>query len=235
MNLKYGAIFILLSLLLLGGCFIMENLMARVLISYTSLSFLGCGLAYAFKSPSFWLKRNNGTVSLMSLLLFAPLHILNWFSLLLAVRLQKEKPFHEITHNLWLGRRLIQGEATYFSQSSEAAVLDMTAEFAENGNLRNQNYLCIPTLDHTSPSKEQLELAVTFIRKHILTRPVFVHCALGHGRSATVVTAWLLAQNNSLDVEAAIKQIKAIRPGIGLNAGQISSLKAFSETNEWAV
>jgi len=202
--------------------------MARVLIIYASLSFLGCGLAYALKSPRFWLKRNDGTVSLISLLLFAPLHILNWLSLLLAVRLQKEKPFHQIVPNLWLGRRLIQDEATHFSQPPEAAVLDMTAEFAENKRLRNKNYLCIPTLDHTAPLKGQLELAVAFIRKHILVGPVFVHCALGHGRSATVVAAWLLEQDNSLDVEAARKQIKAIRPGIVLNTGQISILKEFS-------
>lgn len=227
MNAKYGSIFILLGLLLLGGCFIVETVLAQAFFIYASCSFFVCGLAYMLKSPRFWQKRNNGTISPVSLLLFAPLHALNWLSLLLAVRLQKEKPFHEIIPGLWLGRRLIRGEASFFSQSREAAVLDMTAEFPDNRNLRNKNYLCVPTLDHTAPRQEQLELAIEFIRQHISERPVFVHCALGHGRSATVVAAWLLGQNKARDVEAAEQQIKAIRPGVKLKADQISVLKDF--------
>jgi len=227
MNAKYGSIFMLLGLLLLVGCYIAESLLARALFIYAALSFLGCGLAYALKSPRFWQKRNNGTVSPLSLVLFAPLHGLNWLSLLLAIGLQKEKPYHEIIPHLWLGRRLIRGEAAYFSQPPEAAVLDMTAEFPENRNLRNKNYLCVPTLDHTAPRKEQLELAMEFIRRHISERPVFVHCALGHGRSATVVTAWLLGQNKAQDVEVVERQIQAIRPGVKLKADQISVLKGF--------
>jgi protein-tyrosine phosphatase len=227
MNAKYGAIFILLAVLILGGCFITEHMVARLLIAYTAFSFLVCGLSYALKSPRFWQKNENGTIDPIGLLLFAPLHALNWLSLLLAVWLQKEKPFHEIVPHLWLGRRLLHNEATYFSHSPEAAILDLTAEFAENRKLRNKNYLCIPTLDHTAPRKEHLESAMTFIEKHILARPVFVHCALGHGRSTTVVAAWLLAQNKAQDVETAIKQIKAIRPGIGLNVSQIAALREF--------
>jgi len=229
MNLKYGVIFSLVAALLLGGCFIVESLSARALNIYVAISFLGCGLAYAVKAPRFWQKRENGTISLTSLLLFAPLHALNWLSLLLAIRLQKERPLHEIEPNLWLGRRLIHGEAAGFSQNSEVAVLDLTAEFAENSNLRNTHYLCIPILDHTAPRQEQLKLAVEFIQSHILNRRVFVHCALGHGRSATVVAAWLLAQNKTQPVDIVIKQIKAIRPGIGLNSDQLAALNKFVE------
>jgi protein-tyrosine phosphatase len=228
MNVKYGSIFISLGLLLLGGCFILENPLTRAFNVYAACSFLGCGLAYVLKAPLFWQKQKNGTISPINLLLFAPLHALNWLSLFLAIRLQKEPPFHEIATNLWLGRRLIWGEASHFSQTPEAAVLDMTAEFAENKILRNPNYLCIPTLDHTAPSKEQLDLAMAFIRSHILERRVFIHCALGHGRSAAVIAAWLLGQNKAQTVETAVKQIKMIRPGVGLNTDQISILKEFS-------
>jgi len=227
MNAKYGSIFMLLGLVLLGGCFITETLLARALFVYTACSFLGFGFAYLSQSPGFWLKRHNGTLNPLSLMLLAPLHALNWLSLLLAPRLQKQKPFHEIVPDLWLGRRLIGGEAAHFNQSPETAVLDLTAEFAENKRLRNRHYLCLPTLDHTAPRKEQIEQGLQFIQQHIGTRPVFVHCAMGHGRSATVVAAWLLRQNQALDVQAAEKQIKTVRPGVKLKDSQVSILKDF--------
>jgi len=227
MNAKYGSIFLLLGLLLAGGCFIVETLFARAGFIYAAGSFLGFGFAYLSQSPGFWLKRQNGTLNPLSLVLLAPLHALNWLSLLLATRLQKQKPFHEIVPCLWLCRRLIGGEAAHFSQPPEAAVLDLTAEFAENKRLRNQNYLCLPTLDHTAPRKKQIEQALQFIQQHIGTRPVFVHCAMGHGRSATVVAAWLLRQNKTQDVRAIKKHMKAIRPGVALKRTHVSVLEEF--------
>jgi atypical dual specificity phosphatase len=55
--------------------------------------------------------------------------------------------------------------------------------------------LYLPTTDHFEPSVEDLIKAVYFIRK-IQKRgkgKVYVHCKAGHGRSAAVVYAWLLA------------------------------------------
>jgi hypothetical protein len=224
LNIKYSAIFILFAALILGGCFIVENLASRILFVYVAFSFLACGVSYALKSARFWQKRGNGTINPASFFLFAPLHGLNWLSLFLAVRLEREKAFHEIVPNLWLGRRLISGEADFFGQKSGVAVLDLTGEFPENRRLRKRNYLCLSTLDHTAPSKNQLKQAIIFIKNHIIERPVFVHCALGHGRSATVVAAWLMEQNKAQVVEEVVKQIKTIRPGVELDAAQISIL-----------
>jgi isopentenyl-diphosphate Delta-isomerase len=230
MNMKYGAIFILFATIVLGGCLIVENLIAQMFLVYVSFSFLACGIAYVLKEPRFWQKQENGTIRATSFLLFAPMHGLNWFSLLLAVRLEREKAVHEIVPNLWLGRRLISSEADIFPKKSEVAVLDLTGEFPENKFLRNNNYLCLSVLDHTAPSRNQLTQAIAFINNHILKRSVFVHCALGHGRSATVVAAWLLEQNKSQKVEAVLNQIRAIRPGVLLDADQISILKELLQT-----
>jgi len=64
--------------------------------------------------------------------------------------------------------------------------------------------LYLPTTDHFEPSVEDLIKAVTFIRKiqkrgsstsksQGKNHKVYVHCRAGHGRSAAVVYAWLLA------------------------------------------
>ena len=57
-----------------------------------------------------------------------------------------------------------------------------------------------------------------------LGREVLVHCANGHGRSATVLAACLLAEGAArapADAEAAMK---AVRPLVKINAAQGASL-----------
>jgi protein-tyrosine phosphatase len=51
----------------------------------------------------------------------------------------------------------------------------------------------------------------------------FIHCAFGHGRSATVAAAVLVRRGDATldDVEA---KLRAVRPRIGLNAHQRRAL-----------
>jgi atypical dual specificity phosphatase len=60
--------------------------------------------------------------------------------------------------------------------------------------------LWLPTVDHFEPSLEHLKYAVAFIAEHkALNKRVYVHCRVGHGRSAAVVFAWMLYNNPSAD------------------------------------
>jgi len=65
------------------------------------------------------------------------------------------------------------------------------------------NELWLPTTDHFEPSLLDLQKAVAFIQKYKDLDVdsddkgrVYVHCRAGHGRSAAVVFAWLLSQEN---------------------------------------
>ena len=115
---------------------------------------------------------------------------------------------------------------------AELAVLDLTCEFSESRYFARMPYLCLPTVDHTAPTQTALRAGVDFITANCRERKVYVHCALGHGRSATVVAAWLLADNPRLMVEAAIKQLQAIRPGVRLNSEQRESLVNFTRETQ---
>jgi atypical dual specificity phosphatase len=58
--------------------------------------------------------------------------------------------------------------------------------------------LHLPTTDHFEPTVDDLESAIDFIaqyQKH--GDRVYVHCRAGHGRSAAVVFAWLLQQQQA--------------------------------------
>jgi len=83
------------------------------------------------------------------------------------------------------------------------AVINMCAEYP--GPLKKYKQLGIrqlwlPTVDHFEPSLEHLKDAVEFIAEHkALNKRVYVHCRVGHGRSAAVVFAWMLYNNPSAD------------------------------------
>jgi protein-tyrosine phosphatase len=50
---------------------------------------------------------------------------------------------------------------------------------------------------------------------------VLVACALGYGRSAAAVTAWLVATGRAATPEAAIVRLRKIRPRIALDARRV--------------
>lgn len=222
---KQFAAFTLLTTMMLCAILLWENTAWRIFGAYSAAGFFACALAYALRWPRVWLKRPDGTLHPLSYVLFGPLHALHWLSLLLAIRLERAKPLHEVAPNMWLGRRLLPHELGGLLGSKDVAVLDLTSEFAENRTLRRGKYLCLPILDHTAPTVEQINEALVFLDENISQTPVFVHCALGHGRSATVVAAWLLKHGRSLNTEAAVNQLQEVRSGVRLESSQMKLLK----------
>jgi len=117
----------------------------------------------------------------------------------------------EIAPAIYCGRLPTRTDVTALKTLGITAVLDMTAEHSEthefrnikisqrttchfqmNGSLKNTvEYLNVPILDLTEPSREQLGIAAAFIDEHGLRGNVYVHCALGISRSISAVTAYI--------------------------------------------
>src|SRR5215813_6004004 len=113
----------------------------------------------------------------------------------------------EVAPGVYCGRLPTRQDVEALHAMGVSAVLALTAEHSEarafrhnshskptlrhrqiNVNLDNAiEYLNIPVLDLTAPSKEQLEVAAAFIAKHRSRGNVYVHCALGVSRSVSVV------------------------------------------------
>ena len=82
-----------------------------------------------------------------------------------------------------------------------------------NNNGTNPEYLHLKVEDYGSPSPEQLDYTVDYIKKQIDSeKPVMVHCVAGKGRTGTVLVAYLLKDEN-LGAEKAIMKIRKLRPG----------------------
>ena len=141
----------------------------------------------------------------------------------------KENSVDEILPNLYLGRRLTHFDKAATQQHHFAAVLDLTSEFGKCLVMGTTViYKCIPLLDTFAPTVEQLNEGVDFIAEHIKNGPVYVHCAMGHGRSATFVAAYLIAAGITPDVASAERYVQTKRAKIDLHESQRKALEAFA-------
>lgn len=92
--------------------------------------------------------------------------------------------------------------------------VDLTAEHSAHRVERAMDYASVPMLDLAAPPAAALDEAVSRIEA-ARTRGglVYVHCALGYGRSAAVVARWLLATGRAASTAAAAAAVQVARPG----------------------
>lgn len=192
------------------------------------ITFIGVASAFWLEKPSIFLKQHSGALSPMSYLIFWPYLVLNIFALALFRFFSKENAIDEIIPHLYLGCQLSFLDDKRFLERGFKSTLDLTCEFSEVGFIRKtQNYLSIPILDTKAPTLNQLNKAVSFLMVQIKKGPVFVHCALGHGRSATIVVAFLIKCGIVNDVQEAIDFMKVRRPSVRLHPEQLSVLMRY--------
>ena len=229
---KYAIVFVTFGLTCAWLAVTWQVLAARILAATCALAFSGVGLAYAFLGPRAFLKKSNGQLRILSYVFYAPYHLLNWFSLAAFRRAGRENAFDEIDEDVFLGCRLGAGDSAAIEKLGIKSVLDLTCEFSETPALRQISYQCIPILDTRAPSLEALQNGARWIEMQVAHGPVYVHCALGHGRSATFVAAYLLLSKKARTPQEAIDKIKVLRPKIGLHPEQFALLETFYNSGE---
>jgi protein-tyrosine phosphatase len=175
-------------------------------------------IVYLAHAPRAFGKHSDGTLAWWAWLLWAPMF--GYMRLLheLARSLTNEPVANEVAPGIWVGRRPRAPELP----EGVAIIVDLCAELAKApGVADGRAYLAIPTLDATSPAPAEIARAVDTM---LATEgKVFIHCAFGHGRSATVAAALLVRRGDATldDVE---RKMRACRPRIGLNAHQRRAL-----------
>ena len=110
---------------------------------------------------------------------------------------------------VWLGRAPLPWERDHgrFPQ-----IVDVAGELAlHRGGVRS-----IAWLDLVVPSPQQMLHAARAVEAATARGPVLVCCALGFSRSAAVVAAWLCLHDPRLEVDDAVRAIRAARPQVVL-------------------
>ncbi|XP_057426842.1 uncharacterized protein LOC130720230 [Lotus japonicus] len=172
-------------------------------------------------------KNHDGSFPIMSLIIFSPyLYFVRFFSALRRLK-SGEAPYTEVHEGIYVGGW--PGSPDMLPPGGPA-IIDCTCEFPRvKGFTVGMPYRCFPTWDTRSPRPADIEAAVKWaIRQREINRPIFVHCAYGHGRSVAVMCALLVALGITEDWKNAEKLIKQKRPYIRMNALHRKALEEWS-------
>jgi hypothetical protein len=197
--------------LLFGGWFL--------LLFWPALCFGVIGGSYVKWGPRAFGKRDDGSMSFVSITLLLPYLGYLW-TVWHAVRLVAREPaYNNVADGITIGRRLLSHERP----SETHTVVDLTCEFPEPSGMRSvTQYKAFPMLDATAASPDTL---VAFVRS--LPSPdesIYIHCAQGHGRAGLVTALLLVARGLAADGDEAVLRLQAVRPAVGLNRVQRQAL-----------
>lgn len=192
-----------------------------LIFAWPALSLAGVALAYAMGWNGMFGKRR-GRLPAWSLVVFGPY--------LLGLRLAWwiQSSAHTPCSNLWIGRRPSARDCAELRQRGVTVTLDLTAELSETSALRGAGYHDLPVLDLTLPDLTTLQQAIEII--DAASRDdgvVYLHCALGYGRTAVVAAAYLLSSGRAATVGQAAEQVRACRPGSVFSRRAIAVLERF--------
>lgn len=144
-----------------------------------------------------------------------------------------EMDYSQITGNIFIGSDLCTGNVCpihgpQFKKLGITVELNLSSEKKEIPPDHMDSYSWLPVVDGYAPNICQLAIGTSIINEAVASgNKVYIHCKNGHGRSPTMLAAYLLRyQNYSLD--DAIKFIQSKRPEIHIEEKQIASLKEFS-------
>jgi len=178
------------------------------LLIWPAVSLLLVALGYFALGPAVFQKAQ-GRQSWPARLLLLPYLLGAWISYRLFTR--SAPAMHQIIPDVYLGRR---PRADDLDHCHAVAVLDMTGEFSAPMAATQRVYVNIPVLDLTVPEPAALKAALAFIGAHVQAGPVYVHCALGLSRSATVIAAWLVRSKRITGAADALAHVAALRRGV---------------------
>ncbi len=204
----------------------LDVLWQQIVAATPAFTFLLVGLVYALQKPAWFGKSNQGHQSIVGWCVYGLFFLLSHFTLWCYRRANNSQPpLAEVIPGLWIGRRLTTREARSLPLRF-AGILDLAAEFPRIP-LAAESYCSLPLLDGLPVSAQDLALARAWLAENCPRGPTLVHCALGHGRTGSIVLAYLLLEEQFADATEGLKRLRKLRPGFGMSHAQIAAVERF--------
>jgi protein-tyrosine phosphatase len=226
--------YLVAALLLLAAAIALGGI--GLFLCWPALSLALVAFNYAWAGAAGFQKQD-GRHTLAAKWLFAPYMLGAWINSRLWTR--RDSAPSLIGGGIWLGRLPTAREFAAWARQRNGAValFDLTAELPAPKLPAEAAYMSLPCLDlapvpASIPSDACLLDAVKRLAALRRARPdceIWIACALGVSRSASVVAAWLCATTGpSASVQEAVEQIRRARPSIVIGQGSLASLEKFA-------
>jgi hypothetical protein len=200
---------------------------------YLALSLFTLSAIYGFRHAGrpveeTWMRP--GGHGLLPMLLF-PYRALGNLILRLASRLGREEAMSLVSPRLYVGRLPFPREFLQLGGSGITTILNLCAEYPPVPSKQpGLTVAHVPILDGTAPTERQFLAALELLaRWYAEGQIILIHCAQGHGRSATIAAAALCRLGHAADADEALSLIVAARPGARPSRGQREALSTFLE------
>ena len=145
-----------------------------------------------------------------------------------------------IDEHLILGGAMMFDDLDRLQGQGVDAVVNLCAERPDNRRKLQEvdiEYLWLPVIDAFPPTLDQIVRGVSWIDQQLQTgRTVYIHCAVGVGRSATLLACWYIYAKG-MSVAQVLRLLKLRRPQVGLTRRQVRRLQEFEaqlEQNSYA-
>ncbi len=149
-------------------------------------------------------------------------------------KIQGNRWYDQVTEQLWLGGALTyRRDYDFILAQKIGAVVDIRQERENDLALLARHgihSLKLSVPDILVPPPEVIDQGVAFIREQIEAgRRVYVHCAKGRGRSATLAAAYLM-KYEGLTFDEARGRLQSARPLVKLEARHEKVLNAWIDS-----